>query len=110
MQTNNAIAPRNPGDVLCGGLLAHHNLRFIQNLMITINKKREEYIIIKLTVETNTEANLENEENIINNIMNTIPGISIYKKLVDNTEGNFIFPKQNLNVYVFAELVMNNKL
>ena len=83
---------------------------FIGKDMITINKKREEYIIIKLTVETNTEANLENEENIINNIMNTIPGISIYKKLVDNTEGNFIFPKQNLNVYVFAELVMNNKL
>jgi hypothetical protein len=32
MQNNNAggIAPRNPGDVLCGGLLSIHNLKFIQ--------------------------------------------------------------------------------
>jgi len=83
---------------------------FIGKDMITINRKREEYIIIKLTVETNTDANLENEENIINNIMNTVPGVSIYKKIVDNIEGNFIFPKQTLNVYVLAELIMNNKL
>jgi hypothetical protein len=31
MQNNNAgQAPRNPGDVLCGGLLSIHNLKFIQ--------------------------------------------------------------------------------
>ena len=34
MQNNNAVgggvAPRNPGDVLCGGLLSIHNLKFIQ--------------------------------------------------------------------------------
>jgi hypothetical protein len=31
MQNNNAgLAPRNPGDVLCGGLLSIHNLKFIQ--------------------------------------------------------------------------------
>jgi hypothetical protein len=41
MQNNSlgGVAPRNPGDVLCGGLLAHHNLKFIQNLLININKK-----------------------------------------------------------------------
>ena len=41
MQNNNpgGVAPRNPGDVLCGGLLEHNNLRFIQNLLISINKK-----------------------------------------------------------------------
>ena len=33
MQNNNAggVAPRNPGDVLCGGLLSIHNLKFIQD-------------------------------------------------------------------------------
>ena len=41
MQNNSAtgLAPRNPGDVLCGGLLTHSNLRFIQSLLININKK-----------------------------------------------------------------------
>lgn len=41
MQNNSSggVAPRNPGDVLCGGLLTHSNLRFIQSLLISISKK-----------------------------------------------------------------------
>jgi hypothetical protein len=41
MQNNSSggVAPRNPGDVLCGGLLAHTNLRLIQSHLNNINKK-----------------------------------------------------------------------
>jgi hypothetical protein len=41
MQNNSlgGVAPRNPGDVLCGGLLAHTNLRLIQSHLSNINKK-----------------------------------------------------------------------
>jgi hypothetical protein len=41
MQNNSSggVAPRNPGDVLCGGLLVHANLRLIQSHLNNINKK-----------------------------------------------------------------------
>jgi hypothetical protein len=41
MQNNSSggVAPRNPGDVLCGGLLAHTNLRHIQSHLSNIDKK-----------------------------------------------------------------------
>ena len=38
MQTNNAIAPRNPGDVLCGGLLHYNQYRYIQTYFNNVDK------------------------------------------------------------------------
>jgi hypothetical protein len=38
MKTNNVVVTRNPGDVLCGGLLPHNQLRFITAYLNTMDK------------------------------------------------------------------------
>ena len=55
MQNNNINTPRNPGDIICGGLIHHYNLQMITSNLynisknITINKSDYEIIIKELT-------------------------------------------------------------
>jgi hypothetical protein len=55
MQNTNVNNPRNPGDIICGGLINHYDLQLIKNYLynitknITINKSEHEIIIKELT-------------------------------------------------------------
>jgi hypothetical protein len=72
MQNNSSggLAPRNPGDVLCGGLLAHHNLKFIQSLLIGINKKMD--IIYAMPIRLNEFENQLNSDVVVRDFVNNI--------------------------------------
>jgi hypothetical protein len=63
MQNNSSggVAPRNPGDVLCGGLLVHANLRLIQSHLNNINKKMVMIYVMpakKLEFENHLNSNV----------------------------------------------------
>ena len=72
MQNNSSggVAPRNPGDVLCGGLLTHSNLRFIQSLLININKKID-MIYVMPAKKTEFEAQL-NSNVVVRDFVNNL--------------------------------------
>jgi len=59
MQTNNSLAPRNPGDILCGGLLDYGHYRLIQNYLNNVGS------IISKNVEIVDNYNIELNSNEI---------------------------------------------
>ena len=80
MKNNNSVVPRNPGDVLCGGLLPHHQLRFITAFLNTMDKtvvnihaKSIERFEIYINLNTDVKKYVAQLNNYIDGVKN-FPG------------------------------------
>ena len=84
MKNNNAVVPRNPGDVLCGGLLPHNQLRFITAFLNTMDKtvvnihdksiERFEYYI---NLNTGVKKYVAQLNNYIDGVKNVVGNVEL---------------------------------
>ena len=65
---------------------------------------------IKVKIVIKTVHGNVSEKIFIKRILKTIGDPSIRNKIIDNVEGVFFLFNQSLNIYIFAELIMNNPL
>ncbi len=64
---NNGLAPRNPGDVVCGGLIAYYNLNYVTKFLSRFShKKWFDYLKKDKTIE---EVFIENNITVLNNLI-----------------------------------------
>ena len=83
----------------------------IEQYNTVIIKQQDKNFIIEFDIEIDKQY--LNQDIIINNILETLDvdyEPKINKKIYTNIGGEFLFLNQPLNLYVYSDLVMNNKL
>ena len=83
----------------------------IQEYNTVIIKQQDNNFIIEFDIEIDKQY--LNQDIIINNILETLDvdyEPKITKKIYTNIGGEFMFLNQALNLYIYSDLVMNNKL
>jgi hypothetical protein len=84
---------------------------YIQEYNTVIIREKDNNFILEFDIEI--DKKYLNQDIIINNILETLDvdyEPKITKKIYTNIGGEFMFLNQSLNLYIYSDLVMNNKL